>query len=221
MEEKEGQMIPDEKQIILRLDKLMKFEFDLGKTKVDDLIAWANNILNVLNMILPPENSQRQMLENIIKIYTLGEIYGTTNISDFHVKCRGILKAIHADFNAGFLKDLRAEIRVEVDTDFLSQAQRLLDDKYKDPAAMLIGAVLEDTLRQLCQKHGVSEGANINSMNVPLKTAGAYRLPDQQQVIAWAAIRNNADHGRFDEYNLGQVKLMHQGVLDFVARHLT
>lgn len=81
--------------------------------------------------------------------------------------------------------------------------------------------MLEDTPRHLCRKFGIGEGSSIEAMNVPLRNAGAYGVPQQQQVTAWAGIRNKADHGRFSEYKLDEVRLMHQGIATFVASHLT
>lgn len=107
---------------------------------------------------------------------------------------KGILAGIKSDFDGGYFTDIRTTIRSEVETDFLMQASRLLDEKSKDAAAMLIGAVLEDALRQLCQIHEVIEGDGIEKMNMPLKNAGVYGLPQQQQITAWAAIRNKAAH---------------------------
>lgn len=135
-------------------------------------------------------------------------------------KVIGVLTGIKSDFDGGYFTDIRTTIRSEVETDFLMQESRLLDEKSKDAAAMLIGAVLEDALRQLCQIHGVIEGDGIEKMNMPLKNAGVYGLPQQQQITAWAAIRNKAAHGRFDEYNINEVKLMHQGVSDFIVKYL-
>lgn len=103
----------------------------------------------------------------------------------------------------------------------LAQAHRLLeDDDLKDPAAMLIGAVLEDGLRQLCRKQGIAEANNIETMNESLRQAGAYALPQRQQVTAWGAIRNRAAHGRFDDYDAADVRRMHEGVAGFLAKHL-
>ena len=63
-----------------------------------------------------------------------------------------------SDLEGGLLPDFALRVRSDVDGDFLGQAHRLLEDHLKDPAAMLIGAILEDTLRQLCRKHGAKEG---------------------------------------------------------------
>ena len=67
---------------------------------------------------------------------------------------------------------------------------------------------------------GVKEGQNIESMNIPLRLADVYNLTVQKQVTAWAGIRNDADHARLKDYELSQVKLMRQGITDFIAKHL-
>jgi hypothetical protein len=133
----------------------------------------------------------------------------------------GIARGLLNDLEAGFLPDFTMRIRSDVEGDLLAQAHRLLEeDHLKDPAAMLVGAVLEDALRQLCRKHGVAEGDGIEKMNVPLRQAGAYGLPQGQQITAWAAIRNKADHARFADYTDSEVRVMHQGVAGFIAAYL-
>jgi hypothetical protein len=115
---------------------------------------------------------------------------------------------------------LQFRIRSEVEGDFLGQAQRLLDEGLKDPAAMLIGAVLEDALRQLCRKHGVAEASSIDPMNSALRKADVYGEPRRAAVAAWAALRNKAAHGRFNDYTDAEVRQMHVGVAEFVAAFL-
>ena len=214
-------MVPTEKQIISKMKKLMKLDYESEKPKVEDLITWANNTLHLIKLFLPSNSIQIQTLEKSLNEFLTYEVYYADRQNKMFVTFKGVLSAIYSDYNEGFLKDLRTEIRAEADADFLSQAHRLLEEKLKDSAAMLTGAVLEDALRQLCIKYGVKEGSNIESMNVPLRKAGAYGLPAQQQVTAWAAIRNKADHARFKEYDIKEARLMHQGVNDFVAKHLT
>lgn len=214
-------MMPNEEQIVSKMEELSKFKYDISKGSNSELIAWANSILNTLKLILPINSSLIQNLEKVIGEYLAIDYYKPYKRIDFYQRCSGILLATYSDYQEGFLIDLRAEIRAEADADFLSQAHRLLEERLKDSAAMLTGGVLEDALRQLCIKHGVKEGSNIESMNVPLRKAGAYGLPAQQQVTAWAAIRNKADHARFKEYDIKEVRLMHQGVNDFVVKHLT
>ena len=71
-------------------------------------------------------------------------------------RARGILKAIKYEIDNGWLLSMKGLISAEIFSDFLEMAEHLLSEKYKDPAAVMIGSVLEEHLRQLCDKNGVS-----------------------------------------------------------------
>jgi hypothetical protein len=45
-----------------------------------------------------------------------------------------------------------------------------------------------------------------------------YNLLDQKQVTAWLDFRNKAAHGEYKAYTAEQVKLMNQGVVNFITR---
>jgi hypothetical protein len=186
-----------------------------------ELIAWATNVLTLARQILGGNHFQVRLLEDSIKSYS-GAVGGTRD-AKFETllhDTRGILLALIADYEGGYLEDLRLKIRAEVESDFLAQAFRLIEEDHaKAPAAMLIGAVLEDALRQLCRKHEISEGKSIEAMNIPLRQKDVYTIVQQQQVTAWATIRNKAAHGHFEEFSLEEVRLMYQGVADFISRY--
>lgn len=134
----------------------------------------------------------------------------------------GILKALKDDIESGFLADVKELIIAEVFTDFLDMAKHLLDAEYKDPAASLTGAVLEDGLRKICNKQGVQvKGSDdIAALNTKLADKGAYNRLAQKQIQAWKAIRDSADHGKFDDYKKEDVRAMIQGVQRFLTDNL-
>lgn len=114
---------------------------------------------------------------------------------------------------------------LEMFADFLEMSEHLLDQGYKDPAAVLIGSVLEEHLRKMSTKHGVAivkpdgfpkKAAAINS---DLAAATAYSKLDQKSVTAWLDLRNKAAHGNYSEYTKDQVALPLQGVQNFISRH--
>ena len=76
----------------------------------------------------------------------------------------------------------------------------------KDAAAVMIGSVLEEHLRQLCHSHKVDiftlKGMDempkkADVLNADLKKSGAYGPLDQKQVTAWLGLRNSAAHGKY------------------------
>jgi hypothetical protein len=126
---------------------------------------------------------------------------------------------------AGFLGERDLLLTADAFESFLEQADYLLEQGFKDPAAMLAGAVLESTLRKMCEVRGIptDKQDKIGTLNNKLAKEHkppAYSSAYHKQIIAWADLRNNADHGHFGEYDREQVAVMITGVREFAARHL-
>ena len=140
---------------------------------------------------------------------------------------RGILLAARGEVIGGWAVTARGIVSAEIFSDFMEMARHLLDEKYKDPAAVMAGSVLEEHLRQFAIKHGVAtdlvdaKGRTVpkkaDLLNAELVKAGAYNVLNQKLVTGWLDLRNKAAHGRYAEYTADNVKLMIQGILQFMA----
>lgn len=143
-------------------------------------------------------------------------------------KGRGILSSIKTELDEGWLNTVKGLISAEIFSNFIEMAEHLLEEKYKDPAAVMIGSVLEEHLRQLCLKNNIPTTTDkdnktipkkADTMNSELANKGIYNKLDQKSVTAWLDLRNKAAHGKYTEYNQSQVQLMLQSVTDFIARN--
>lgn len=134
----------------------------------------------------------------------------------------GILEAAFRDFSDDFLFDLRTLVRADLLDDFLAQAEVLLNDGYHVPAASLAGAVLEDTLRRMCDERRITypQKTKIDALNSLLAKDSAYNKLTQKEITAKADIRNNADHGKFDQFKEADVLDMVTWVRRFVEENL-
>jgi hypothetical protein len=139
----------------------------------------------------------------------------------------GVLTAIRDHIKGGWIETTKGLVTAEVFADFLEMAEHLLDQQYKDPAAVVVGSVLEEHLRQVCTAtslpvEDVSQGKAVprkaDTLNADLAKAAKYSKLDQKQVTAWLDLRNKAAHGKYSEYTSEQVVLMLAGVRDFVSR---
>ena len=135
----------------------------------------------------------------------------------------GALRALRRDYDAGYLSSVQSLVRAEVFADFLEMAEHLLGQGYKDPCAVLVGGVLEDHLRSLCQGRGIplqmsGKPKKADSMNNDLASADVYSKLDQKNVTAWLDLRNKAAHAQYGEYNDDQVRSLLIGVREFAAR---
>jgi len=146
-----------------------------------------------------------------------------TSTNSYYLKdCLGVLQAAQKDYEGGYLFDLRALVAAEVIGDFTDQAEALVSEGYHVPAASLAGAVLEDTLRKMCEVNGIPipTRTKIDKLNADLAKANAYNKLIQKRITALADIRNNADHGRFEEFTKADVEDMVSWVRKFTADHL-
>lgn len=85
---------------------------------------------------------------------------------------------------------------------------------------MLCGAVLENTLKRLCDAKAIPRNrGGIHEMNVKLHAAGVYNAFARDSITAWRRPRNDADHGDFDQVQATDVRSMIDGVRKFVGEH--
>jgi hypothetical protein len=134
-----------------------------------------------------------------------------------------ILGALREDLDSGDLfQRLGALLTADVFSDFLEMAEHLAEQGYKDPAASLAGAVLEDGLRKIAIAHDVPvKSANdIAALNTRLVQKGIYNNLRRKQVDGWTFVRNKADHAEFDEYTADDVAGMIAGVRGFLGEQL-
>jgi len=152
------------------------------------------------------------------------------DVSDYYIKQGlGILTAIRGEMAGGWVRTTRGLVSAEVFADFLEMAEHLLATNYKDSAAVMIGSVLEQHLRQMAIKHDVPTTETRNGKDLPRKAsvvnadlvkAAAYNKLDEKNVTSWLDLRNKAAHGQYDQYTKAQVELLLASVRDFVGRHL-
>lgn len=138
-----------------------------------------------------------------------------------------IIRIIRDEIAGGWLFTVRGLVAAEVFADFLEMAEHLLESGYKDPAAVMGGSVLEEHIRQLCNKHAIAIDEEKNGKQIPKKadrlnaelaSATAYSKLDQKQITAWLDLRNNAAHGNYSAYSSEQVSQLLAGITNFMVR---
>jgi hypothetical protein len=165
----------------------------------------------------------------------LGRVFGNNSVHYQNIEAKlpelylyspvtqalGTLKAAKDDYEHGFLFDARVLIEAEVFDDFLEQGEHLLNTGYYQPAAVVIGSVLEDGLRKLCKRHEVplSVKPKLDSMNAELAKQGVYNKLTQKRITMLADIRNKAAHGEWDRFTKADVEDMLRDVRQFMETH--
>jgi uncharacterized protein YutE (UPF0331/DUF86 family) len=189
----------------------------------DAFRQWNINIDSLLDQILPSNSIHK------------GKINEGYYDQKFKLESRiSILKAIKEDFKQGFLGDLTVKIESEIVADYMEQAEQLLIESTPGeydhiPAAVLSGAVLEKALKTLChkqnppipiiKKNGVP--LTLHPLIEELKKADIFNELKATQLRAWAAIRNKAAHGDFEEFNRSDVENMINSIKGFLTEYMS
>jgi hypothetical protein len=105
-------------------------------------------------------------------------------------------------------------------------AEHLLSEGYKDAAAVMIGGVLEDSLRKLSEANKLSlvgdkgKPLTMEPLNIGLAKVQVYGPLTQKQITSWAGLRNHAAHAEYSKYTGDDVKQMLHFVQKFCEEHL-
>lgn len=221
MVEKHSVVKVDKQRVLERLDSLMKMSEEVLGTRFTGFAfdgvhegifhGWRTSAIAFLNTLPPDYVYHREFREHCKN-------------ATYHDAERGlaILRAARDDIEGGYLQSIETLASASVFTDFLEMANHLLDNDYKDPAASLIGAVLEDGLRRICTSSGITLKAreDTSSLSQKLLQKQIYNPLQHKQIQVWNDIRNNADHGKFGEYKAGDVADMLKGVSNFLSNYL-
>jgi len=124
----------------------------LGDLGVDYDLAfqWGTSCLNLLGRVFGKDSDYYKKFDGLF-----GRFHDLSPV----LKGLGIMRAAKDDYEHGFLFSTRILIEAEVFDDFLEQSEHLLDAGYFQPAAVIAGSVLEDGLRKLCSRNGISLAA--------------------------------------------------------------
>jgi hypothetical protein len=177
--------------------------------------------------LLPADSTYRREADHLIERYrrprgSIGNPGGLT------LELLGVLRAFRTDAEAGYLAELEASINAGVFADFLEMAEHALAEVHKTAAAVVAGFTLEEHLRKMCARVGITvtqqDGTpkKADALNAELAKAGAYgqaAKTETKDVTAWLGRRNDAAHGHHDRYTDEQVGLMIEGVRGFISRH--
>ena len=129
----------------------------------------------------------------------------------------GSLMALKRAVDKGYLETLEDRLRANVHDDFLDQARVLISSRYHVAAMVLIGGVLENRLRAMCLRRGLSwQGAGSLSKYNDLLRDNPYSQPVWRRIQSVTDLRNDAGHGNGDKVGEDDVR----DACEYVSRFL-
>jgi len=179
----------------------------------------------------PPGSSYRRMADAVDPLKALAEGGGLRA----DVRLRGVLVTMERDYRAGMSRTLDERVHAAILDDVIGQADRHLDAGQCAAAAIVIGAVLEQHLRQLAARldvafeipdaRGVLHAKPAQRLNDELRLTPAYPHAEWQQIQRWLQTRERAARGELANDPTSapalepELRRMAGGVREFIRRH--
>jgi flagellar biosynthesis chaperone FliJ len=199
-----------------------------GGLEGNDLVNVSSWVTRLGQLIRKLYGESSQHFDNYNAAISIDHFYNIHSGWYGHIsQVQGIALTVKHDIENDLLVSIKGLLQADLFADFLEIGEHLLEEGYKDAAAVTIGAVLEDGLRKLCNKNGIEtmkpngSSMTIDPLNAELAKKNVYSKLVQKQVTSWAHIRNKAAHGEYDEYNKEQVQMMLLFVQGFAGQHLS
>lgn len=229
MEKKiDDNIIREVDEIVISAERLSRdaasSSYALGPERIEELSSLTSRVGQLIHCIYGDNSQYRINLTKVLSTSQFSSMHGGyfMHISEF----AGIVKGIQHDIKSGMLSDFRMLLQAEIFADFLEMAEYLLGEGYKDAAAVILGAVIEDSLKKLAASRGLKTTSSngkpmtIDPLNIELAKDNAYNSLVQKQITTWANLRNDAAHGNFSKYDKDQVKQMLLFVQKFCLDYL-
>ena len=199
----------------------------------EELIQQANRISDSANNNI---NGTLAEAKEFLKTYagsdnaflnSLNEIRGAASFEYAKGKIQVVLKSFINYVENDLLRSisLEREIQIETVSDYLEQAQELLNDKKVHPAApaVIIGASLEEFLRNWLEQEDVDMTKiklSLDSYAKELKSMNLINKQDFKDITSWGGTRNDAAHGQWENVeDRKRIKIMLDGVNLFIRSY--
>ena len=195
---------------------------NLGTDDILTVTRWLARSGQLLQRLYEDSSYHRQMFDDVF-----GKHDFTTMYNKYYkhlTQVLGVLQSVKHELENNLLVNIRRLLQADIFADFLEMAEYLLDEGYKDAAAVLIGGVLEDSLRQLAKSRGIAvvndngKPLTLEPLNVELAKADTYKKLVKKQITSWANLRNDAAHGHYDKYDFKQGEMMLIFVQEFTSK---
>lgn len=158
---------------------------------------------------------------------SIEEIPGVVSLRFATQKIKSVLDSFVKYVENDLLRSisLEREIQIETVSDYLEQAESLLNDNKVHPAApaVIIGASLEEFLPNWLEQEGVNMSSiklNLDTYSKELRSRDLISKQDLKDITSWGGTRNDAAHGHWTNVeDRNRIKLMLEGVNLFMRKY--
>jgi hypothetical protein len=134
---------------------------------------------------------------------------------------KGLLQGAIEVVRNGLLSELRTQVLLDIQADFVEAATQALDNGAKEVAAVLAVTVLEDAAKRLAIKKGLNDAVNkeFSEVVVELFKSEAITKGTKGVLLGYKDLRNSAFHAQWPQVSVEAVRSLLQFLPQFTEQH--
>lgn len=184
---------------------------------VPDVQAWIASVANLFRISATPDTYFAQEGQRVLehKDLAAGVPHHTLQ------KLLGLLYSLLEEAEAGLLKKAEYAFAASTFDDFIDHAAEYHRGNRKIEAAVLVSAVFEDAIRKIADKFMiVQRGEQLDSVIDNLGKKGHITPVKVKRYKGFAALRNNALHAQWDNFDIKDVGAAIAGTRELIEDFL-
>ncbi len=179
--------------------------------------AWLSSVSNILETASPPNsfflNEAKRLMTNEEMKFSI-----STGVVS---KMLGLLQSAQQEWVKGLLRKIEYILAAETFDNFLDHAAVYHKGNKKIEAAVLASAVLEDTVKKIASKNGLStKGQSLEPLIEELSKNGVITPVKAKRIKAFSGVRNHALHAEWNDFDTKDVGEMIKGIKELIENYL-
>lgn len=177
--------------------------------------------LSIINICYGQKSAQYTALLHLRDTFIKGGSgWWYSNTNDIQAFIKGFLNALKIDIENNLLTSLQDQVAGEIYGDFISLSKQLIDEGFKEPAAVLACGALEDSMKKFATKNGMNVfDADLSTVVNSLKASGLIKGTQAGVVQSYVKLRNKTFHAQFDKIELPEVSSLIAFIESFVLEN--
>jgi len=179
--------------------------------------SWLSSAANLLHQVAGPGSYFAKTCDEL----THDKRMENGVHSEVVQKMFALLKAAKEDADYGLLGKIEFNIAGATFDDFLDHAEEYHKGNKKMESSVLASAVLEDTVKKICNKNSINpSGKRLDDLVTQLVQTDILTRVKAKRVRSFAGVRNHALHAEWDEFDISDVGAMIKGVRELIEEFL-
>lgn len=134
----------------------------------------------------------------------------------------GVLNSIKSEVEAGLILTIQKQVVGELYGSFIVMAKETFSNGYKDAAAVLASAAVEDALKKFAEMNELNvEDKDMSKVINALKSKSLLKGPQATIVQSYVKLRNKAFHAEWSEIDSADVKSLISFTEEFILKNFS